>query len=187
MSASTAWGQQVDAYLGVATAHASSNGQSIDTLGDGTLYPTASLGGAFTNFGVNVFFGRQWGIGWNVAWRAAHDYAGLQFRPKFNAFDAVFQPAKLRIKSVTPEFRAGIGFASINFDYNDPQSCSQVPGCPNSRHFLGDAAVAARWYLSRHLFLRPAVDIQYVNHFYLFGSNWVPRYSMNLGYSFGNE
>ena len=181
------WGQQVDAYLGIGTAHDSSNGQSIDTFGDATLHSTTSLGGVFSNFGFNVFFGPQWGVSWNISWRAAHDYAGLQYRPKFNTFDAVFQPSKLRLKSLVPEFRAGIGFASVNFDYDDPQACAQVPGCPSTHHFLGNAGVAARWYLSHHIFLRPAIDVQYVKHYYLFGSNWVPRYSFSVGYSFGRE
>lgn len=185
--AATVRGQQVDVYLGVATAHDSSNGHSYDTFGDGTLHQTTSLGGVFSNFGFNVFFGPQWGLSWNVAWRAAHEYAGLQYRPKFNTFDAVFQPTKLRLKQVVPEFRAGIGFASVNFDFDDPQACAQVPGCPSTRHFLGNTGGAARWYLGHRVFLRPAVDVQYVQHFDLFGSNWVPRYSLSLGYSFSRD
>jgi hypothetical protein len=30
-------------------------------------------------------------------------------------------------------------------------------------------------------------DVHYVNNFFPFGSNWVPRYSVSLGYSFGKE
>ena len=187
VSASAIWAQQVDAYLGVSTARDGSAGQSIETFSDGTLYSTPSLGGVYTDFGATVFFSRQFGVGWDASWRSDHDYAGLQFRPKFNSFDAVFQPARLRTERIVPEFRAGLGFASVNFDYDDPVSCSQVPGCPSSHHFLGDAGVAARLYVTHHIFVRPAVNVQYVKNFYLFGSNWVPRYSVSVGYSFGRE
>jgi hypothetical protein len=177
--------QQVDVYLGLGTVRADSTGQSIDTFGDGNLYSTPALGGVFTDVGASVFFNRQFGVGWTLSWRAAHDYAGLQYRPQFNTFDGIFQPAGLRMKRAVPEFRAGIGFASVHFDYDDPASCAQVPGCPSSHHFVAHAGAATRLYVTNHLFLRPALDVQYVNRFFPFGSNWVPRYSMSLGYSFG--
>jgi len=127
------------------------------------------------------------GFGWKVAWRAAHDYAGLQYRPSINTFDAILQPARLRTKRSAPEFRAGIGLASIHFDSPDQQSCDQVPGCPSSHHLVAHLAAATRLYVAGHLFLRPEVDVQHVNNFFPFGSNWVPRFSLSLGYSFGKE
>ena len=48
-------------------------------------------------------------------------------------------------------------------------------------------AVAARIYATPHIFFRPAVDVHWVNNFFQFGSNWVPEYTMGLGYSFGGE
>lgn len=179
--------QQVDAYLGLGTARTSSTGQRIDTFGDGTLYATPAMGGVFENFGFNLFVNRQVGVGWTAAWRAAHDYAGLQYRAAFHTFDAIFQPAKLRTKRSATEFRAGIGFASVHFDFDDQQSCDQVPGCPSSHHVLEHLGVATRLYVTGHVFLRPAMDVHHVNNFFLFGNNWVPRYSLSLGYSFGRE
>ena len=179
--------QQVDLFLGFGTARASSSGRSIDTFGDGALYSTPSMRGVFTDFGATVFFNRQLGVGWTSAWRAAHDYAGLQYHQTFHTLDAVFQPSKFRITRIWPELRAGIGFAGDHFDYDDPTACAQVPGCPSSHHFLGHAALAARLYVTNHVFLRPAVDVQYVHNFFEFGSNWVPRYSISFGYSFGKE
>ena len=53
---------------------------------------------------------------------------------------------------------------------------------------LGVATVgAARLYATPHIFLRPAVDVHWVNNFFQFGSNWVPEYTMGVGYSFGGE
>jgi hypothetical protein len=187
LSSSLARAQQVDAYLGIGTARAGSNGQSINTFGDGTLYATPALGGVFEDFGLNVFVHRQIGFGWTASWRAAHDYAGLQYRPAFHTFDAIFQPAKLRTRRSAPEFRAGIGFASVHFDFDDQQSCDQVPGCPSSHHVLEHLGAATRLYVTGHVFLRPSLDVHHVNNFFLFGSNWVPRYSLSLGYSFGKE
>jgi hypothetical protein len=186
-SAATLRAQQVDLSLGFGTARADSNGQSINTFGDGTLYSTPSLGGVFTDFGASVFFTRQLGVGFTGSWRSTHDYAGLLYRPSFYTFDTVFQPIRLRAKQAAPEFRAGIGFASVHFDYDDPLACDQVPGCPSSHYFLGHAGFAMRFYPVGHFFLRPAVDVRYVNHFHVFGSNWVPHYSITFGYSFGKE
>jgi hypothetical protein len=180
--------QEVDAFVGLGSAHASSNGQQINTFGDGNLYPTSGIGGTFTDFGANVFFGKQFGVGWNGAWKfTSTDYAGLQYRISLHTFDGIYEPAHLRTRHLAPEIRAGLGFANLEFDYNDPVNCAQVHGCPGSHYFLGHGAGAVRWYLTNHIFLRPAVDVNYVYHFYPFGSHWIPRYSMNIGYSFGRE
>jgi len=186
-SASPVRAQQVDGFLGLGTARDASTGQRINTFGDGTLNSTPALGGIFTDFGLSVFVNKQVGVGWTAAWRATHDYAGLQYRPAFHTFDAIFQPAKLRTKRFAVELRAGIGLVSVHFDFSDQTSCDQVPGCPSSHHFTEHLGAATRLYMTGHLFLRPAVDIQHVNDFYLFKSNWVPRYSLSLGYSFGRE
>ena len=185
--ASSARAQQVDLFLGVGTARDGSNGHQINTFGDGTLHATPSMGGAYSDFGASILFKPQLGIGWTIAWQAPHDYAGLQYHPSFNTFDAVYQPTKLRVKRSGPEFRAGVGLAHFHFDYDAPQFCAQVPGCPSNNHFVVHMGAATRLYLVRNLFLRPAVDVQYVNNFFVFRSNWVPRYSMSIGYSFGRD
>jgi hypothetical protein len=59
--------QEVDAYAGLGTARASSNGQQIDTFGDNTLHATPAMGGTFLDFGINVFFNKQWGAGPRLA------------------------------------------------------------------------------------------------------------------------
>jgi hypothetical protein len=179
--------QQVDVYLGFGTARDSSNGQSFNTQGSGKLYPAPSMGGVFPDFGISVFLKGNLGVGWTASWRGSHDYAGLQYRAAFHTFDAIYQPARLRIKRSEPELRAGLGLASIHYDLGDQGSCDAVPGCPSSHYFVGHAAAAARLYMTDHIFLRPAVDVQYVKAFLPFGSNWVPRYSVSFGYSFGKE
>ena len=53
--------------------------------------------------------------------------------------------------------------------------------------FPGHFAVAARLYVTPHMFVRPAVDAHSVNNFFQFGNNWVPQYSIGVGYSVGGE
>jgi hypothetical protein len=179
-------GQEVAAYLGLGSAHASSSGLQINTFGDGTLYKTPTLGGPFMDLGASVFINKHVGVGAEIAWRPSQgDYAGIQYRPSFYSFDGIFRLAKVSKKRLEPEFRAGVGGARVRYFFDDPQSCDQIQGCPDSTHFQVHLAAAARWYLTDHLFLRPALDVHYVNNFFEFGSNWVPRYSVGIGYGFG--
>jgi hypothetical protein len=187
-STQAARAQQVNLYFGFGSAHNSSAGRQINTFGDGTLYGTPEMGGLFTNFGVNVFITKQLGVGFERYWRTSEGgYAGLQYRPSFYNFDAIFQPAKATSKRFSPEFRAGVGGASLHFSFNDQDSCDRVPGCPSSRRFQTHLAAATRLYLTDHLFLRPAVDIHHVSDFAEFGSNWVPQFSIGVGYGFGKK
>lgn len=180
--------QEVDGYVGLGTARASSNGQQIDTFSDMTLHPTGRLGGTFTDWGFNVFFGKQFGLGWTGSWKwSSGDYAGLGYHANFQVFDGIYQPAKIRTKRFAPELRAGLGLMGLHFEFNDQQSCTQVPGCPDTHFFVAHLGGAARFYVTNHVFVRPAVDVHYVHDFFPFGSNWVPRYSMSVGYSFGRE
>ena len=179
--------QEVDVFFGFGTARDSSTGQSYSTQGDKTLYPAPSMGGIFPDFGINVLLGKSWGVGWAAFWRGDHDYAGLQYRPAFHTFDAIYQPPKPLTKRLAAEVRAGLGLASIHYYLGDQGSCDAVPSCPSSHYFLAHLGVGGRFYMSSHIFLRPAVDVQYVKGFNPFGSSWVPRYSMSLGYSFGKE
>lgn len=182
----TASAQEVAAYLGFGGAYDSSNGAKIDTFSDGTLHDTPSLDGVFGHIGASVFLNKFAGVGGEISWALFQsDYAGIQYRPTFYTFDAILRPPKVGTKRFVPEFRAGIGGARLHFFPNDDLSCAQVPGCPSSDHFQVHFAAAARWYMTSHLYLRPAVDVHYVNNLTEFGSNWVPQYSVGIGYSLG--
>lgn len=180
--------QEVAAYLGLGSAYASSNGNQIDTFGDGTLYKSPHLVGLFAELGASVFFNKHVGVGAELSWRPSEgDYAGLLYRPSFASFDAIYRPSKGSTKRFSPELRAGIGWARVRYDFGDQASCDQVPGCPDTTHFQVHLGAATRWYLNDHIFLRPAVDVHYVHNLFEFGSNWVPQYSVGIGYSFGRE
>jgi outer membrane protein with beta-barrel domain len=178
--------QEVAAYFGLGSAYDSSNGNQIDTFGDGTLHKTPHLIGLFAELGASVFFNKHVGVGAELAWRPSEgDYAGLLYRPSFASFDAIYRPSMGSTKRFVPELRGGIGWARVRYDFNDQGSCDQVPGCPDTTHFQVHMGAATRWYVSDHLYLRPALDVHYVHNLFEFGSNWVPRYSVGIGYSFG--
>jgi hypothetical protein len=183
---------QANLYVGLGTATNSSNGQAIDTFGTGTFLNTPSMNGLFINIGGSFMLTPHWGAGAEVNWRAGQgDYAGLNYRPVFYDFNGVWQPIKTR--RFVPEIQGGIGGVAVRFSENQNE-CNQFVGCQtislgseSSGHFQVHASVAARLYVTPHIFLRPAVDAHWVNNFYQFGSNWVPEYNMGIGYSFGGE
>jgi hypothetical protein len=73
----------------------------------------------------------------------------------------------------------------VRYSFDDQAACDKVPGCPESTHFQVHLGVATRIYVADHIFIRPAMDVHYVNNFSEFGSNWVPQYSIGIGYGFG--
>lgn len=180
--------QEVAADVGLGGAHDSSSSAQIETFGDGNLHKTPSLGGLFGHLGASVFVTKQAGVGAEISWKTSQgDYAGIPYRPILYSFDAIFRLARLTTKRLAPELRAGIGGARLRYVPVDDQSCAQVRGCPASTHFQEHMAVGARWYLTDHLFLRPAFDLHHVHNLFEFGSDWVPRYSIAIGYSVGRE
>lgn len=184
--------QQVNAYFGVGTAQDSSTGQAIDTFGVGVPFGTPRLGGAFLDVGGSFMATPHYGVGANLSWRAAQgNYAGLNYRPFFYDVNGIWQPIKS--KRFVPEIQAGIGGVKLNFTENQTL-CDQFIGCStfnvgaeSSNHFQAHFGVAARFYATPHVFVRPAVDAHWVNNFFQFGSNWAPEYTIGVGYSFGGE
>ena len=177
--------EEVGAYLGFGSAYATSTGAQLDTFSDGTLYKTPALSGAFGHIGADVFLSKVFAVGGEISWRfPAGDYAGIPYRPTFYSVDAIYRP-KFKTGRWEPELRLGIGGARVNFFPADDLSCSQVPGCPASDHLQQHLAAAARWYFTDHFFLRPAIDLHHVDHLYEFGANWIPEFSVSVGYSVG--
>lgn len=178
--------QEVSAYVGFGGAYDKSNGAKIDTFSDGNLYSTPALNGPFGQVGVSVLFGKQWGIGAEITRRLTQgNYASLNYGASFSSLDAIYLSARFSSKRSEPEFRLGVGAARVHYDFDDQSSCDQVPGCPVSTHFQARFAVAERIYISNHFFLRPAAGLHYVTNFADFGSNWVPEYSLGIGFSLG--
>jgi len=184
--------QSANIFFGAGTAIDSSSNQQIDTFGTGSPFTTPRMTGTFLDLGSSVLFTKHFGVGADVSWRAAHGaYAGLLYRPMFYNFDGVWEP--ISTKRFEPEIHAGLGGMHIGYTFNQTE-CDQFAGCETSSqtvetasHFQVHGAIAARFYLTDHVFVRPAIDAHYVNNLFQFGSNWVPEYSLGVGYSFGRE
>ena len=72
------------AQAGIGTNHAKSNGQLIDTFGDGNLFRSPKLGGFFLGLGGNLMLWKRFGVGAEVQLQPNKpDYAGLQARTTF--------------------------------------------------------------------------------------------------------
>jgi hypothetical protein len=113
-------------------------------------------------------------------------YAGLNYRPKFYDFNAIWKP--LPSARVVPELQGGIGGASLSFYF--PQQCNAFACSSNSfvgssRHFQVHLGAGVNVYVRGGIFVRPQVDIRYVKNFFQFGNNWTPAYSVAFGYTFG--
>jgi len=181
--------QSLNVFFGVGSAHDSSTGQVPAGSLNGEVAPT--LGGAFGIFGGNFMMNSHLGFGAEYAFRFTQgDYSGFGYRPTFYDFNAVYQPTDAwdRIK---PTVEAGIGGATLHEYYNQ-QFCTI--GCQNvstlinnSNHFQLHVGVAARIYVKGHIFVRPAFDLHIVPNFNEFGSDFVPQYTVAVGYSFGGR
>lgn len=181
---------ETSVHFGLGTATDSSSNRLIDTFNTGNAFTTPRLGGTMADLGASMMLTKHYGIGGDLSWRTSQGaYAGLNYRPFFYNVDGVYQPVKT--KRFEPEFRAGLGGVSVRYSVNQT-ACDQFVGCSTSNqfvesssHFALHGAAAARIYFAKNAFVRPAFDLRYVNNFYQFGNNWVPQYSIGVGWSFG--
>jgi hypothetical protein len=192
IASQVSFAQSVNAYFGVGTATDGSSGASIDPFGTGNPFTTPKITGTFLDAGATVMLTKHYGAGADINWRASQgNYAGLLYRPVFYNFDGVWTPVST--KRFEPEVHLGLGGMHLGYSFSQT-NCNEIIGCNtstesvgNSNHFQVHGALAARLYLTDHVFVRPAIDAHFVNNNFQFGSNWVPEYSVALGYSFGRE
>jgi hypothetical protein len=182
--------QDISAYFGLGTAMDSSSNQQIDTFGNGVLYPTPEVTGLFATVGAEYMFSPHFGASGEFNWRTSQGaYAGLQYRPLIYDFGGVWQPIG-RSGRIVPEIQAGLGGMDIKY-YLNSSTCDQFTGCSSSSQYVESAnhvqvhlSAAVRLYVTNHVFLRPAVDAHWVDGLTQFGSNWIPEFSLGVGYSF---
>jgi hypothetical protein len=189
-----AWAQSgtANVYFGLGTATDSSSKAQIDTFSTGNPYTTPKMAGLFGDLGASYMFTQHLGVGADFDWRTTRAaYTGLNYRPYFYNFDAIYEPGKT--KHFEPEIRAGLGGVDVSYGYSST-ACDALVGCSTSNQYLESAhhfqvhmELAARYYMTNHIFLRPSVEAHWVDNFSQFGSNWVPQYSMGVGYSFGSR
>jgi hypothetical protein len=184
--------QDASLYFGLGTARDSSNGQAINTFGDGTLFNTPRMGGLFETIGGDVMFRPNLGVGFETSFQSQRNYAGLNYRPLFYDVNAIYEPIP-NSRNIVPEFQAGLGAVNLRF-YLNQNSCDAFGGCSSSNNYLESSnhfqlhlSGGVRFYVKNGLFIRPQIDGRWVNNFFQFGSAWVPQYSAAIGYTFGRS
>jgi hypothetical protein len=165
--------------------------QQVTNPFDGINYFGPKMTGLFGSFGVDFMLRPTLGVGFDYSTRFSQgSYVGLNYRPKLYDFNAIWMPIS-NSKKVAPRLEAGLGGATLSF-YYPPQcisgfACSSSTYLVSSNHFQTHLGVGLNVYVKGGLFVRPQVDVHYVNNFFQFGSNWVPAYGVSLGYTFGRK
>ena len=170
-------------------------------LGDtftGVCEPGPTIGGAFGLFGVDYMFKPHFGVNGEYAFRFRQapylPDAGLNMRPGFYDFNAVWEPISGSEKRIVPVLEAGIGGARVALYVT--QQCSvtgincssSFPAGFNANHFQVHAAAGVKLYIRGNLFIKPQFDFHYVTSLTdQFGRNWVPQGTVSIGYTFGQR
>lgn len=195
--------QGVSAYFGLGSATdsaATSSGcpthQILDQV-TGNCEAAPTMGGVFGVFGADFMIKPHFGINGEYSFRFAQaNYlpaAGINIRPGFYDFNAVYQPTS-GDKRIVPVLEGGIGGAKLSF-YISQQSCIISGTCVNqsqyltsSNHFQLHGAVGVKIYVTSGVFIKPQFDIHWVDHLnQQYGRNFVPQYTISVGYSFGRR
>jgi hypothetical protein len=189
--------QEVNVFFGMGAAHDSASPIPF-TLDGINFYQRNSLGGLFGSFGADFMLTPHLGVGGEYAFRFAQtDYVpglGLKARPGFYDFNAIYQPTKE--SKIVPVFQAGLGGARVSY-YINQSVTSPLSGTTTyntlvdqSNHFQLHFAAGVRFHLTNNIFIRPQFDLHWVHGFTdpnvpVYGSDWVPQYTVAIGYTFG--
>ena len=140
-------------------------------------------------------FKRHFGINGEYAFRFAQgDYlpaAGLKYRSSFYDFNAVWQPVSG--KHIVPVLEGGIGGARIALYFTQSASVTGISASfsqlfASANHFQLHGALGVKFYVHGNIFLKPQFDFHYVTHLTdQFGRDWVPQYTISVGYTFGEH
>jgi hypothetical protein len=193
--------QTVDMYFGLGSA---TNGATtsagcapkfvFDNI-TGACENSPTMGGTFGVIGGDVMLWHNFGINVEDSFRFATapflPAAGINVRPSFYDFNAVYQPGPAEGR-IVPVISGGIGGAKLSF-YENQQVCAISSVCINqnafitsSNHFQVHGAVGVKFYVKSSMFIKPQIDFHYVpNLNQQYGSNFVPQYTISIGYTFG--
>jgi hypothetical protein len=194
--------QGVSPYFGVGSATDSagtSAGCPAGNLFDdftGTCEPGPTIGGVFGVFGADFMFKPHLGVNGEYAFRFAQapylSAAGLNMRPGFYDFNAVWEP--ISGKRIVPLLEGGIGGARVALYFSQTCTITSInctfsyPAGFNANHFQVHAAAGVKLYIKPSLFIKPQFDFHYVTHLTdQFGRSWVPQYTVSVGYTFGER
>ena len=130
--------QSVSAYLGLGSATDSSNGQSLDTIGD--VGP--SMGGVFITLGGDFMVRPKFGIGAEYSLRAAQTgfapQADVNYRPGFYDFNAIWHPLGSGGTRIVPELQGGVGGVDLRF-YETETQCAVAGVCQTLDEYISSS------------------------------------------------
>lgn len=196
--------QGVSTYFGLGTATdsaATNAGCPAQQISDpfNSFGPPAScvaaptMGGVFGVFGVDYMFTPHLGVNGEYSFRFAQaNYLpseGLNVRPGFYDFNAVYQPTS-GDRRVVPVLEGGIGGAKMSFYLSQSGGTvfNQSQFFVSSNHFQVHGGVGVKLYVKSDIFIKPQFDIHYVPHLTdQYGRNAVPEFTISVGYTFGRQ
>ena len=198
----SAHAQGLSPYFGLGSGTASagtSTGcppqQLFDSFND-ACEPAPTIGGVFGILGADFMILPHLGVNGEYAFRFAQanylPLAGLKFRPAFYDFNVVWEP--LSIGRIVPVLEGGVGGARIALYQAQTVSVTGITGTASiptgltANHFQEHFAVGVKLYIKTALFIKPQFDFHYVPHLTdQFGRDWVPQYTVSVGYTFGER
>jgi hypothetical protein len=193
--------QQVSVYFGMgsatngATTSAGCSPQFIFDSITGSCEPSPTMGGLFGVLGGDVMIWQHLGVNVEDSFRFAQapflPAAGINVRPSFYDFNALYQPASAESR-IAPVIEGGIGGGKLSL-YINQQTCAISSICVNqssfitsANHFQVHGALGVKFYVKSGMFIKPQVDFHFVpNLNQQYGSNFVPQYTVSIGYTFG--
>lgn len=200
--------QGMSAYFGMGSAFDSAgttnNATAVCPTGNlfddftGACEAGPTIGGVFGVFGADLMFRPHFGVNGEYAFRFAQaNYlpaAGLNFRPAFYDFNAVWEPISGSESRIEPVLEGGIGGARVDLYFNQTSCVTGIcstfssPAGLNANHFQVHAAAGVKLYVSGNIFIKPQFDLHWVNNLsQQFGRDTVPQVTVSVGYTFGQR
>ena len=185
------------AWNSAGTSPGCPSGNLFDSFSD-ACEPGPTMGGAFGVFGADYMFRPHLGFNGEYAFRFAQapylPAVGLNMRPSFFDFNAVYEPTISSDSRVVPVLYGGIGVARVSLYV--AQNCtvtgincsSSYPAGINANHFQVHAGAGVKIYVKGNIFIKPQFDFHYVpNLTDQFAHNYVPQATISIGYTFGEH
>ena len=178
--------QKIDIAFGLSTIDAPGASAAGS---NGNHFPQSLTGGAYPGFSGDVLFWHNLGFGAEVFWRGAQSgnfqESGLNFRPVFYNFNAVYS-AKLA-PHIAAELDGGIGALDTHILGCNPITQNLCTGSVlygTSTHFDADFGGGLKLYVAKGFFIRPEARFYIINNNADYSSNHASRIGASIGYTF---
>ncbi len=151
-------------------------------------------GGVFPGLSGDVLFWHNMGFGAEVFWRGGQascpetvcgGYSGINYRPVFYNFNAVYSPKIVRHAYL--ELVGGIGALDTHYStctFSGASSCGGSQLISSSNHFDVDIGGGIKLYPHGGFFIRPEARFYWINNNTDFSSNHTTRVGASIGYTF---